>query len=101
MPRDCERTERRLCRKQQTNELNADFSFYYEAAARAVYLYLAADNPGEVYEGTVAGVALTLDVYESGWHAFEENTHPCCNQTEMEQSVAAIDLAPAAVYYDA
>lgn len=51
-------------------------------------------------EDTTAGVALTLDVYESGWHAFEENTHWCHNQAEMEASVAAIDLAPAAVYYD-
>ena len=44
--------------------------------------------------------ALTVDVYVSGWHAFEENTHRCQSQAEMETSVAAIDLAPAAVYYD-
>lgn len=51
-------------------------------------------------EDTKADIALTVDVYVSGWHAFEENTHWCHNRTEMEESVAAIDLAPAAVYYD-
>ncbi len=51
-------------------------------------------------EDSKADVALTLDVYVSGWHAFEENTRWCHSQAEMEESVAAIDLAPAAVYYD-
>lgn len=51
-------------------------------------------------DDTKASVALDLDVYEKGWHVFGENTYWCNSQAEMEQSVAAIDLAPAAVYYD-
>lgn len=51
-------------------------------------------------DDTKASVALDLDVFDKGWNVFEENTYWCNSQAEMEQSVAAIDLAPAAVYYD-
>ena len=52
-------------------------------------------------DDTEASVALDLDVFQKGWNVFSENTYWCHNQAEMEQSVAAIDRAPAEVYYDA
>ncbi len=52
-------------------------------------------------DDTVADVAMACDAAVVGWQAFPDYTYYCNSQEEMEASVAKIDRAPKAVYFDA